>query len=179
MMMRSLQEARAQRHGKVAAAAATHQGAGLDIDDALYHLAHDYPGGVPALAQRMGMSPNSLAHKVSLTQRTHHASPGELVKLQAIAGDARPLHAMAAELGYVAIAVTPKAGGGTSLQDVTRLVREFAELLGAVTEAAEDASITANEMRRVEAEAGDVMAAIDGCLMTLRAMMPPAPEAAA
>ena len=55
--------------------------AGLDINDAVYHTAHDYPGGVPALAQRMGMSQHSLAHKVGLNNAAH-LSPTEMVKLQ-------------------------------------------------------------------------------------------------
>lgn len=177
-MHRSLSYAALVRHGNVEPADATLPAIGLAIDDAVYHLAHDYPGGVPALAVRMAMSPNTLAHKASLTQLTHHLSPRELVKLQAVAGDARPLQAMAAALGYVALPMVP-VGGGRPLEDVARVVREFAELLTAVTDTVGDGTVSINEMRRVEREAGDVMQAINGMLAHLRAMMPPAPEAAA
>jgi len=180
-MMRSLNRAMAERHGKHEPAAATPLPGqiGLDVDDAAYHLAHDFPGGVPALAQRMGMSQNTLAHKVSLTTGTHHLSPRELVKLQAIAGDARPLQAMAAQLGYLALPVLPEGDGGSSLEDVTRMVREFSELLGAASETMADGAVSLNELRRVEREAGEVMLAINSMLSHLRSMLPPAPEAAA
>lgn len=168
------------RHGKAAAPAATLVDLapiGLDVNDAAYHLAHDYPGGVPALAQRMGMSQHTLAHKVSLTTGTHHLSPSELVKLQAIAVDARPLQAMAAQLGYVALPILPELGG-SSLEDVTRVVREFSELLGAATETMADGRVSMNELQRVEREAGETMLAIHTLLVHMRSMVPPAPECA-
>jgi len=177
-MIRSLHAARLSRHGNAPEPDATPTlptPLGLDVDDAVYHLAHDFPGGVPALAQRMGMSHNTLAHKVSLTQRTHHLSPRELVKLQAIAGDARVLHAIAHELGFVALPVMAEHGR-TTLQDASRLVREFSELLTSVSEATDDGRVTLNEMRTVEHQAGDVMVALNACLSTMRSMMPEAPE---
>ncbi len=170
-MHRSVNPAALGRHGNLAPPAAMPVQPlgqiGLAIDDTVYHLAHDYPGGVPALAVRMGMSQNSLAHKVSLTQRTHHLSPTELVKLQA----------MAAALGFVALPSVAEIGG-SSMEDFARVVREFAELLTAVTETASDGSVTMNEMHRVEREAGDVIRAINGMLGHLRALMPSAPGAA-
>ena len=67
---------------------------GLDVLDAAYHTAHAYPGGVPALAQRMGMSQNTLAHKVSLANETHHLSLREAVAMQEVSQDKRIAQAM-------------------------------------------------------------------------------------
>lgn len=176
-MNRSLHAVAGSRHGKTSPPPATLALIGLDVNDAAYHLAHDFPGGVPALAQRMGMSQNTLAHKVSLTTATHHLSPSELVKLQAISGDARPLQAMAAQLGFVALPVLPE-GGGSSLEDLTRVVREFSEMLSAASETVADGRVSMNELQRVEREAGEAMLAIHTLLVHMRSMVPPAPECA-
>lgn len=176
-MIRSVNRALTERHGNVVELDAT-PATGLAIDDTVYHLAHDYPGGVPALALRMGMSPNTLAHKVSLTQRTHHLSPLELIKLQAIADDQRPLHAMAAQLGFVCLPLVADASRGT-LEDVMHMAKEFADVLASVNQAVTDGRVTPNEMQRCEREAGELMLALTNVLATVRSMMPPAPEAAA
>ena len=39
---------------------------GMSVEDAIYHTVHSYPGGVTALAARMGVSPNTLAHAEKL-----------------------------------------------------------------------------------------------------------------
>ena len=69
------------------------------VADAIYHTVHGYPGGVVALAARMGVSPNTLTHKANPNNATHHLHPAELVAMQQLSGNAAVLHAMAAALG--------------------------------------------------------------------------------
>lgn len=82
----------------------------MNTKDAVYHTAHDSPGGVPALAVRMGVSANVLQNKVNPTQEHHKLTLDEAVRMQALTGDVRILHAMASELGYVAVHVQPFEG---------------------------------------------------------------------
>ena len=145
---------------------------GLDVADAAYHLAHDYPGGVPALAQRMGMSQHTLAHKVDLHCTTHHLSLVEAVKMQGVARDARVLQAMGAALGYVCINAQPRTGGGFTLGQAVRLAREFADVLASVERAVDDGIVTPNEMQDCERQAAELMGAVNDVLGALRAMMP-------
>lgn len=75
-----------------------------NVLDAAFHTAHDFPGGVPALAHRMGkVSPNVLNKKVDPRLESHHLRLDESVKMQAISGDFRILQAMAFSLNHVAI----------------------------------------------------------------------------
>lgn len=63
--------------------------AGMNLGDIAYHLAHDYPGGVPALAARMGKNPTVLMHKLNPNNTTHHLTAHELDALDDITGSTR------------------------------------------------------------------------------------------
>ena len=149
---------------------------GMDPLDAAYHTAHDYPGGVPAVAQRMGVSANTLQHKVSLTNDTHHLTLRESVAMQEVTGDARILHAMAGALGYACVSLHNDGSLGT-LEQVMHMAKEFGEVLGSVNNAVVDGVVTNNEMRDCERQAAELIAALNGVLSTVRSMMPRAPQA--
>lgn len=70
----------------------------MNTRDAAYLTGHHYPGGVPALAVRMGMDARELSRK--LNPNTGDLGLDEAVALMAFSGDHRILHAMADELGY-------------------------------------------------------------------------------
>lgn len=74
-----------------------------NVLDAAYNVAHDYPGGVPALAARMDMSKNVLQKKVDPNEADHHLRLDESVKIQKFSNDKRIVKAMAQELGGVFI----------------------------------------------------------------------------
>lgn len=144
---------------------------GMDVLDAAYHTAHDHPGGVPNIAQRMGTSANTLQHKVSLTNNTHHLSLREAVTMQEVTGDARILHAMAGALGYACVSLHVD-GDASTLQQVMHMAQEFGEVLGSVNGAVSDGRVTPNEMLDCERQAAELMAALNGVLGVLRSMMP-------
>lgn len=75
----------------------------MNVEDALYHTAHDFAGGVPALAIRMDCSPNVLNKKVNPQVETHRPTLRESVNIQALSADYRVLHAMSHELNHVSI----------------------------------------------------------------------------
>lgn len=72
----------------------------MNTKDAAYMTGHEYPGGVPALAVRMGIDARELSRKLN-PGAAHGISLDEAEVLMALSGDHRILHAMAAELGYV------------------------------------------------------------------------------
>lgn len=148
---------------------------GLDVLDAAYHTAHSYPGGVPALAQRMAVSQNTLAHKVSLNNATHHLTLREAVTMQEVTGDARILHAMAAALGYTCVSLRLD-GKATTLETVMQMAKEFGDVLASVNEAVHDGCVSINEMQECERQAAELTAALNGVLVTVRGMMPKRPE---
>lgn len=147
---------------------------GLDVLDAAYHTAHDYPGGVPALAQRMAMSPNTLAHKVGLNCNTHHLSLREAQTMMDVTGDVRVLHALAGALGYTCISLHT-GGSATTLETVMQMAKEFGDVLGSVNSAVADGRVSHNEMQECERQAAQLIAALNGVLVTVRGMMPKQP----
>lgn len=149
---------------------------GMDVLDAAYHTAHDHPGGVPSVAQRMGTSANTLQHKVSLTNATHHLSLREAVAMQEVTGDARILHAMAGSLGYACVSLHVD-GESSTLEQVMHLAQEFGEVLGSVNSAVADGRVSMNEMLDCERQAAELIAALNGVLAVVRSMMPRSPAA--
>lgn len=71
----------------------------MNTRDTAYLTGHHYPGGVPALAARMGMDARELSRK--LNPNTGDLGLDDVIALMVMSGDHRILHAMADELGYM------------------------------------------------------------------------------
>lgn len=149
----------------------------LSLQDAAYHTAHCFPGGVPAMAQRLGMSANTLQHKVNLRNTTHHLTLREASDMMAVSADLRLLQALAAEHGCVVLAdqVGP-AAAVAPVQRVMQLVHEFSGVLDAVNNALADGRVTLNELHDCERHIATQMQALNAMLTTLRGLMPPPPS---
>lgn len=154
----------------------------MSVQDAIYHTVHGYPGGVAALAARMGLPVGTLTHKANTHNTTHHMRPDELVALQHMSGDAAVLMAMAAALGYTVTRATPDQSGGDPLQALVRLQVEMADLVRAAAEPLERLTakpadcVTGNELRRVQYHAEETSAALAHLVGTLRARQRKAPK---
>lgn len=61
-------------------------GKDMSLQDTVYHLGHDFPGGVPALALRMACNPTVLMHKLNPNNVTHKLTVHELDALDDLTG---------------------------------------------------------------------------------------------
>lgn len=124
----------------------------LDVSDALFHTAHDFKGGVPALAQRMDASANVLQKKVDPAIDTHKPLLLEAVKIQQITQDYRVLHAMAQTLEHVAIPVPAEIElGDMGLLDAfMRTVEADGALCAEFRKAWADGNINAKEFEQLK-----------------------------
>lgn len=148
---------------------------GLSVADAVYHTGHKYPGGVHALAVRMGMSGNTLQHKVNPNTTTHLLSIEESVAMQEISGTNLILQAMASRLGCTVVSSVP---AGTD--DPHALYWQMAALVADLQHAVADAferGVTGNSMRRCDGLAAEAISAINNLLAGLRAELPTPPKA--
>ncbi len=143
---------------------------GISVTDAAFHTAHDYPGGIPALAQRMGMSQNTLQHKVNTHNTTHHLGLHEAVKMMVITGDNRIAQAVAAAGGGVLVNMVHDSSGMT-IEKVMGMSKEFADILGAVADCVRLGKVSVNDMHACEKQAAELMAAVNGVLGSLRGQM--------
>ena len=142
---------------------------GMDVLDAAFLIAQEVPGGVGALAQRMGVSPNTLQHKLNPNNNTHHLTLKEAVALQVVSGLPYVLYAMAAALDHVCLRARPDVAEG----DAWEAFRFVQQAMGDFTAAAADALrteqgvVSSNALRRVEHEANELMAGITALVNTV------------
>lgn len=147
----------------------------MSINDAVYRVVHDAPGGVAGLAARMGVPASTLTHKANPNNATHHMRPQELVDAQLFSGHHHVLHVMAQALGYTCTRDTPDQSGGDPVEAHMRMAMEWGELIRAFADAtlAGDGQVTRNQMRRIEHHAQETIATIGHAMSALRARMHP------
>ena len=81
----------------------------IGMHDALYVAARDYPGGVEALAHRMGISPNVLRNKLRPDIETHHTTLENFAEIVELLDPIKPeaadtaVEALLWRLGRVAV----------------------------------------------------------------------------
>lgn len=143
---------------------------GLTIEDAIYHTVHSHPGGVSALATRMGIPAGTLNHKANPNNATHHLHPRELVTMQHMSGNAAVLHSMAHSLGYTCTRAVPDQSGGDPVEAFMRMQMAMSDFVRSVADPLQLSSteVNRNQMRRAEAMAADLQATIGDLLAAMR-----------
>lgn len=147
----------------------------MNVDDALYHAAHDYPGGVAALAVRIGRSEAVLNSKLRPTCDTHTPTLGDFRKILAFTDDMRPLHALNAENGMVAVRKTEGelASDVAVLEAVTALWSKNGKVGETVHTALADGSLSPNEMAAIREAIYGAQASLATLLARLEGMAEP------
>lgn len=128
---------------------------------AVANTVHAFPGGVDALAKRMGMSANTLQHKVNLNNETHRLSVGELARLCRAAGDYSPAEEIMAQGGFSCLLVNPVPP--ESVPDgYARVVAAQAEFFNSVRDAmATGAPTTRAQNKRTQFNQAELIGAIN------------------
>lgn len=161
--------------GNVESSAAINITPGMDVRDAAYLIAHHYPGGVAALAARMGVNPGVLQNKLNPNNDTHHLRLDESVLLQQVAGNAAVLHAMAQQLGFTCVRAMPAQDGGDPVEAFMALAMAHADFTRAVADALHGKeTVSKNELRRATDMANDLIATV-GALVSVLAQRVPQP----
>ena len=126
----------------------------MNVDDALYHLVHDYPGSAGSLAPRMGLKPATL-YSMANPQCERHEWPLKRFR-QAIAltGDKRPLDALCAEFGGVFLPLGEFADIGSDrlLKAASKLAREFGDVPRKLQEITADGRVKPRELDQLKRE---------------------------
>lgn len=137
-----------------------------DVDDAIYRVAHEHPGGVPALAQRMGIPASTLNLKVSLTVDTHHLRVRESIHMQAVAQRYDVLQAEAWALDHVCFHVPTQAPAQIGMRLAT-VGAEVGDIFRRAEKYLADGKITPNERRQLSKEIHEAAAALGALLKVL------------
>jgi hypothetical protein len=123
----------------------------FDLPDLVYRVAHDQPGGVPALAVRMGMSANVLNKKVAPTQEFHKLTLSEAAQIVELTGDDRIPQAFADMVGCVLVKAANYEGVSdmSLLETYTKLMSCMGSLGHDFHEALRDGKITRDEVQAI------------------------------
>lgn len=146
---------------------------GMDVGDAAFLIAQEFPGGVAALAQRMGASANTLQHKLNPNNGTHHLTVKEAVALQQVSGLPYVLYAMSAALDHVCLRSRPDVAEGDAWEAFRFVQLAMGEFTAASAEALQgNDAVSANAQRRVEHSANELIAGISALVNVVAARVP-------
>lgn len=142
----------------------------MNVMDAAFNVAEDYPGGARALAIAIGKNSTTFSHEV---KGTGGAKLGlhDAVKATKRSGDLRILIAFAAECGQMVLPLPEALEMDTSdcALALSALSREFADLCSEACTALSDGKVSDNEMRRLEREGGEMTQRLQSLLAAFRA----------
>lgn len=143
--------------------------------DSIARACRHYPGGIPAIAARLGKATATLEKEL-------RCAPGfklgaeDALAICAMCADLRTPHALdfandvavavSAELRLLPHLVDAEAD---TVKDVSDVMRECADLVQAVVGANADRVVTANEMRETEKQASEAVTAIQTAVAHQRA----------
>lgn len=135
----------------------------MDLRDVAANVVHDYPGGAPSLAPRMGKNATTLAHEL---HGTGAAKLGLLdaEKITLRTGDRRILEAFALNCGCALVELpveddVPSTPEGCMAR-LAATVREFGDVCAVVSADLSDGHISDNELSRIDKECGDLIASV-------------------
>lgn len=133
----------------------------MDLRDVAANVVHDYPGGSPSLAPRIGKNATTLAHELN---GTGAAKLGLLdaEKITLRTGDLRILEAFALNCGLMLVPLPDDMGESTDdcMARLAATAREFGELCTEVSTDLADGHISDNELARIDRECGELMASL-------------------
>lgn len=147
----------------------------MSIVDAAHRLALRYPGGITALAARMGKNANSLAHKLA-GQVGHNLFATECEEMTAFSRDPEIAQALAHACGHVCVPVTAPALADADLAErVAAAGKEFGDVMNATLTAIADNRVTQRELAEFDRQFNEHLQAMVHLRAKLASMVPPPP----
>jgi hypothetical protein len=131
----------------------------MNIQDAAHRIGHEYPGGAGVLAQRMGINAAVFNSKLNPNTATHHLTLVEALRMQQLGERFDILHAMAEELGHVAIPMAPSIADTDVSHALATTCAEFGDFLRRVDATMRDGLVKAHEIKKNEKELLELIAA--------------------
>lgn len=119
------------------------------LPDLVYDIAHDYPGGIPTLAVRLGKSANVLNKQVNPAIDTHRLNLEDLISILDYAdSDNKFTHALCANKGGVFVSTEHLDGISDMalLETYTQLMARIGEFSQSFHKALSDQRITKAEI---------------------------------
>ena len=123
------------------------------LPDLVYDIAHDYPGGIPTLAARMGKSANVLNKQVNPNIDSHRLNLDDLITIIDYADPANKFtHALCANSGGVFVSTEHLDGISDMalLETYTQLMAKYGEFSQNFHKALSDQRVTSQEVAAIK-----------------------------
>src|SRR5687768_13645636 len=145
----------------------------MSIVDVCYRVAHNYPGGVPALAARMNISKQVLLNKLNVNNDTHHLTVEQAAEIADFADCDETARAFAERRSMVCMPVTQHQGASDMelLDLIIAMESEKAELLVLIKQAVADGVMDPHEFKRIKKQYLELSAAIAELVCRLEGMV--------
>lgn len=148
----------------------------MNYKDAFHKMVHSYPGGIEALAPRMGMTPGVLRNKANPNSTTNVLSADDLLLACSITGDYAPIHAYCAQLGLVCTQLEEQPASDMDVVgNITSIWQRLGDLAAEVHRTLEDGKVEAHEVDACSAAAFKAVRPILQLIETLDGMSEPRP----
>jgi len=140
--------------------------------DAFHKTVHGSPGGVDALAPRMGLSAGILRNKANPNSATNKPTLDEADRLMGVTGVYDVLHSLAANHGFVCVRVEEGASAADMavLEMVTQVWQTNGEVGAEINQALADGRITKAEVVRVREAVRRAERALESVVARLEGM---------
>lgn len=142
----------------------------MNVIDAAHRIGLTYPGGIEALAVRMGKNPAVLRSKLNPHCATHGLMLEEAVHMQSVTGQRDIVVAMAQELGGVYVQQDVSADAAGLAQDIVGTVAQFGRWMQRIEGAMDDDRVTLREAKELQGCLIDMIARASRLQSTLSAM---------
>lgn len=123
------------------------------LDRAVYAVAHEFPGGIPALAARINARPGTLQNKVDPAMPAHRLNIFETRAITLVSGDNRIIEALAMDcgLGVYRLGDWRNCADMELLLKITELGSRRGDLDRSIHDALADGVIEPHERDEIEA----------------------------
>lgn len=148
--------------------------ADMNVLDALRLMVRDYPGGLDAVAVRLGKSPSTLEKELRAAQGYKFGvldagAVTEMCHEMCVASAAAYVTAAAASCG-AAVSLAPSAAIPDERELVAqtgKLLRDVADVVTAVVQAGGDGRVSLNELRAVEREGREALLSLQALVAAI------------
>lgn len=146
--------------------------------DAARRLALRQPGGIAAVAVRLGRNYNTLAHELNANNQGHKFGLGDAELLTSMTGDAEIAHALATACGHVCIPVAlPASSAHVEVAErIAAAGKEFGDVMRSVLDAIADGRVTDRELAEFDRQFLELVSASVALRATLAKMQPARPS---
>jgi len=146
----------------------------MSVIDAAKRLALRQVGGVHGVAGRIGVNPNTLAHKLG-RQNGHNLFAVELEAMTLDSQDPEIAQALAFLCAHVCIPVPPAAIEGELGSEIASVGKEFGDVMQATLKAIEDGRVTDRELADYDRQFNEFLGAAVRLRSALKAKIPQPP----